>query len=102
GRNRQRLALLDAYLIEHFHITFGNRIMKQINSYIPVFIACGGDELTALDDILAKKVIRKLETQNPIYLRGASEGLLAYIDELFGTENMTSCKEAIHRLRRNA
>ena len=102
NRNRRRLALLDAYLIEHFHITFGNRIMKQINSYIPVFIACGGDELTALDDILAKKVIRKLETQNPIYLRGASEGLLAYIDELFGTENMTSCKEAIHRLRRNA
>ena len=102
GRNRQRLALLDAYLIEHFHITFGNRIMKQINSYIPVFIACGGDELTALDDILAKKVIRKLETQNPIYLRGASEGLLAYLDELFGTENMTACKEAIHRLRRNA
>ena len=67
-----------------------------------MFIACGGDELTALDDILAKKVIRKLETQNPIYLRGASEGLLAYIDELFGTENMTACKEAIHRLRRNA
>ena len=101
-RNRQRLALLDAYLIEHFHITFGNRIMKQIGSYIPVFIACGGDELTALDDILAKKVIRKLETQNPIYLRGASEGLLAYLDELFGAENMTSCKEAIARLRRNA
>ena len=102
NRNRQRLALLDAYLIEHFHITFGNRIMKQINSYIPVFIACGGDELTALDDILAKKVIRKLETQNPIYLRGASEGLLVYLDELFGTENMTACKEAIARLRRNA
>jgi hypothetical protein len=102
SRNRKRLQMLDAYLIEHFHITFGNRIMKQINSYIPVFIACGGDELVALDDILAKKVIRKLETQNPIYLRGASEGLLAYLDELFGSENMTSCKEAIARLRRNA
>ena len=102
NRNRQRLQMLDTYLIEHFHITFGNRIMKQINSYIPVFIACGGDELVALDDILAKKVIRKLETQNPIYLRGASEGLLAYLDELFGAENMASCKEAIARLRRNA
>ena len=101
-RNRQRLQMLDAYLIEHFHITFGNRIMKQINIYIPVFIACGGDELTALDDILAKKVIRKLETQNPIYLRGAAEGLLNYLDELFGTNRMTACKEAVQRLRRNA
>ena len=102
SRNRQRLQMLDAYLIEHFHVTFGNRIMKQINTYIPVFIACGGDELVALDDILAKKVIRKLETQNPIYLRGAAEGLLNYLDELFGTDRMTACKAAIQRLRRNA
>ena len=102
SRNRKRLQLLDQYLVEHFHITFGNRIMKQISTYIPVFIACGGDELVALDDILAKKVIRKLETQNPIYLRGAAEGLLSYLDELFGAEHMTACKEAIARLRRNA
>ena len=102
ARNRQRLQFLDAYLIEHFHVTFGNRIMKQINTYIPVFIACGGDELTALDDILAKKVVRKLETQNPIYLRGAAEGLLNYLDELFGQDRMTACKEVIQRLRRNA
>ena len=102
ARNRARLQMLDQYLIEHFHITFGNRIMKQINTYIPVFIACGGDELVALDDILAKKVIRKLETQNPIYLRGAAEGLLGYLDELFGPDRMTACKAAIQRLRRNA
>ena len=56
----------------------------------------------ALDDILAKKVIRKLETQNPIYLRGAAEGLLGYLDELFGTDRMAACKAAIQRLRRNA
>ena len=102
SRNRKRLQMLDQYLIEHFHITFGNRIMKQINTYIPVYIACGGDELIALDDILAKKVIRKLETQNPIYLRNAAEGLLGYLDELFGTEHMLACKDAIRRLQRNA
>ena len=101
-RNRKRLEELDKYLIKHFHITFGNRIMKQILTYIPVYISCGGNELDALDDILSKKVIRKLETQNPIYLRNASEGLLTYIDELFGTDKMNLCKEHIHRLQRNA
>ena len=101
-RNLSRLEELDKYLIEHFHITFGNRIMKQIKTYIPVYVACGGRELDALDDILAKKVIRKLETQNPIYLRNSSEGLLAFIDELFGADNMSLCKELIHRLQRNA
>ena len=101
-RNRKRLEELDKYLIEHFHITFGNRIMKQIGMYIPLFVSCGGDELVALDDILAKKVIRKLETQNPIYLRNSAEGLISYLDELFGTDRMPLCKEYIHRLERNA
>ena len=101
-RNAKRLEALDKYLIEHFHITFGNRIMKQIKTYIPVYVSCGGDELEALDDILAKKVIRKLETQNPIYLRNAAEGLVEYINELFGNDKMLLCKEYIHRLERNA
>ena len=102
ARNMKRLEALDKYMIEHFHITFGNRIMKQINRYVPVYISCGGDELEALDDILSKKVIRKLETQNPIYLRNAAEGLVAYLNELFGTDKMLLCKEHIHRLERNA
>ena len=101
-RNRRRLEALDKYLIEHFHITFGNRIMKQILTYIPVYIACGGDELCALDDILSKKVMRKLETQNPIYLRNTSEELISYMDELFGADNMKLCKEQIRRIERNA
>ena len=102
GRNRQRLVELDKYLIDKFHITFGNRIMKQILTYIPVYISCGGDELVALDDILSKKVIRKLETQNPIYLRHAAEGLLSFIDDLFGEGNMPICREHIQRILRNA
>ena len=76
--------------------------MKQINTYIPVYVSCGGDELDALDDILSKKVIRKLETQNPIYLRNSVEGLINYIEELFGKDNMSICKEHIRRLERNA
>ena len=102
GRNARRLEEFDRYLIEHFHITFGNRIMKQIRTYIPVYVACGGTELTALDDILAKKVIRKLETQNPIYLRNSAEELLSFIDDLFGADKMPLCKEYVHRLQRNA
>ena len=101
-RNLQRLDALDKYLIEHFHITFGNRIMKQIRQYIPVYVCCGGTELEALDDILSKKIIRKLETQNPVYLRNASKELRAYINELFGEDCMPLCQNAIRRLELNA
>ena len=46
-------------MIKQFRITFGNRIMNQIERYIPVYISCGGSELEGLDDILSKKVMRK-------------------------------------------
>ena len=102
GRNLKRLEALDRYLIDHFHITFGNRIMKQIRQYIPVYVSCGGTELEALDDILSKKIIRKLETQNPVYLRNASKELRSYINELFGEDRMPLCLNAIRRLELNA
>ena len=101
-RNRRRLTMLDHYLMEKFRITFGNRILKQINQYIPVCLACGGDELDALDDILSRKVLRKLEAQNPVYVRSAADGLCTYLDDLFGTDRMPLCKEYLRRLERTA
>ena len=100
ARNLKRIEELDNYLIKHFQITFGNRIMKQIKSYIPVFVACGGDELNAIDDILAKKVLRKLEMQNPIYIKNEAEGLCAFLDNLFGQDKMVICKSFMARLQR--
>ena len=99
-RNLKRIEELDKYLIKHFQITFGNRIMKQIRSYIPVYVACGGDELEALDDILAKKVLRKLEMQNPIYIKNEADGLCAFLDNLFGQDKMVQCKSFMARLQR--
>ena len=101
-RNIRRIRKLDSYMIDKFHITFGNRIMKQIRSYVSVFVACGGDELVAIDDIMSKKVMRKLESQNPVYVRKAADGLCSYLDDLFGQDKMPLCKEAIRRIERNA
>jgi len=101
-RNLRRIAKLDEYLIENFRITFGNRIMKQIKGYVPVMIACGGKELDAIDDILSKKVLRKLEAQNPVYVKSMAEPLCNYIDELFGENSMPLCKDYLQRLERNA
>ena len=102
SRNMRRLEELDKYLIENFQLTFGNRIMKQIKTYIPVYVACGGEELEALDDILSKKVMRKLEMQNPVYVRNAAEGFCNRLDELFGEDKMKLCKAVIRRLEKNA
>ena len=102
ARNARRLRKLDTYMIDKYKITFGNRIMKQIRQYIPVYLACGGDELDALDDILSKKVFRKLEAQNPIYVRNTVEELCNYLDELFGYDRMKLCKDYLRRFERAA
>ena len=101
-RNRRRLRQLDDFMTEHFRVTFGNRIRYQIERYVPAYVACGGEELNALDDILAKKVMRKLGMQNPVYLRNNAENLCRYMDELFGEENLSQCKEIVRRLGRSA
>ena len=101
-RNMRRLEKLDEYMIKVFHITFGNRIMKQIKTYIPVYVACGGEELDALDDILSKKVLRKLEMQNPVYIRSVVDEFCDYLDKLFGENKMQLCKEYVQRLKKNA
>ena len=99
--NLDRLQKLDAYLIEKFQITFGNRIMRQIMTYLPIYVVCGGEELDALDDIIAKKVLRKLETQNAAYVRSEAEDLCNFIDATFGEERMMRCKEYVRRIARS-
>jgi hypothetical protein len=64
-----------------------------------LYIACGGEELEALDDIFAKKVLRKLESQNPIYIRKGIEGLISKLDELFGADAMPLCKAYLQKLQ---
>jgi hypothetical protein len=75
--------------------------MKQIETFVPVYIACGGNEIEALDDIISKKVLRKLETQNPIYVRNHVEGLCNYFDELFGYDKMVLCKTYLSKFERS-
>lgn len=100
-RNLRRIKKLDDYLIDTFHITFGNRIMKQIKTYVPVLVACGGSEVEALDDILSRKVLRKLESKNPVYVRSQADALCNLLDELFGVDKMKLCKEAIRNIEQN-
>ena len=100
-RNLRRIRKLDEYMIAKFQITFGNRIMKQIKTYVPVLVACGGTEIEAIDDILSRKVLRKLESKNPVYVRSQAEDFCNYIDDLFGQDKMPLCKETIRRIEQN-
>lgn len=88
---RQRIEELDAYISGHLQITFGNRIMRQTEKFIPVYRACGGTEAEAVDLIMSRKVLRKLEAQNPVYVAAEAEGLISAIERIFGEGALPSC-----------
>jgi hypothetical protein len=64
NKNNKALNYLDGNfkkICGKFGIGWGNRLQKQIKSFIPVFIALGGHEANALDHIIAAKILRPLK-----------------------------------------
>ena len=95
-----KVGKLDLYVIEKFRVAFGNRIMKQLKIFLPVYTACGGDETEALDYLLATKVYRKFESLNLSLIRDEIKGLINFMDVLFGKGRMTECTQFLLRLER--
>lgn len=94
-KSLEKLTKLDTYITEYFQITFGNRIMKQIKDFIPVYIACGGDETEGLDFLVARKILRKFETLNLPFLQKELEGLEKMIERLFGKGSFVESKKML-------
>ena len=98
--NLHKIEMLDDYVIEHFRLAFGNRIVKQLRDFVPAYVGCGGTEVDGIDYVLAKKVLRKFEQLNLSFIRDEIDGLCDYLDELWGEENMGECKEYLRRLQK--
>ena len=91
---------LDNYLIKHFRLTFGNRILRQIKDYVPCYVACGGTEIDGIDFIFAAKILRKFESLGMGFIRDELDGLVKYLDHVFGEENMQISKAYLNRLKK--
>lgn len=94
-----KMQKLDNYLITRFKLSFGNRIMKQLYDFIPVYVACGGTELGGMDYIVARKVLKKFESMNVTFVRDEITGLITYIDKLFGKAEMQDSKAYLRRIQ---
>ena len=96
----EKIAKLDDYVIEHFRLAFGNRIVKQLRDFVPAYVACGGTEVDGLDYVLTNKIFRKFEGLNLAFIRDEIDGLISYLSELFGEENMQEAKAYLRRLKK--
>ena len=92
---------LDNYVIKNFRLAFGNRILKQLEDFIPTFVACGGKEVDGFDFIFANKILKKFEALNLAYLKDNLKALQVYLEKSFGKGNFQMSQSYIEGLIKN-
>ncbi len=97
-----KIEQMDNYVIQHFRIAFGNRIVAHMKKFVPVYVACGGDEVSGVDYFIARKILRKFEQLNISYIRDEIDGYVEFLDNTFGQDKMKECKEYLLRLKKLA
>ena len=97
----QQVKELDDYIISHFRIAFGNRIMKQLNVFTAVYVACGGKEIEAIDYFVAKKILRKFDQLSVSFIRDELDPFISYLNKNFGKGVMKECIDFINNTKKN-
>ncbi len=100
-KSLENLEKLDAFITKAFKVTFGNRIMKQIRAFVPVYVACGNSEVEALDYMVARKIFRKFESLNLPFLQDEINELSALLDRLFGKNGFVECQAFLTTIKKS-
>ena len=95
-----KIEKMDDYVIKHFRIAFGNRIVAHMKKFVPVFVACGGTETDGIDYFIARKILRKFEQLNISFIRDEIDGFIKFLDDNFGKGKMHECIEYLLRLKK--
>ncbi len=96
----EKIEKMDDYVIQHFRIAFGNRIVAHMKKFVPVFVACGGEEVDGVDYFIAKKILRKFEQLNISFIRDEIDGFVDFLNKTFGDNKMKECIEYVLRLKK--
>lgn len=91
----EKLYKVTDFISEQFDIVFGNRILNQIEQLIPVYVACGGAKEEAIDFLLSRKVISKIEGRFEDYVKGALKELLNLIQDTYGANVLVRSEKTI-------
>lgn len=95
AKTRERFEQLDSFVIAKFKLAFGNRILRQLESFVPCYCACGGTELEAVDYMFESKILKKFEVLNVSFLRDELLELDTELSKLFGKGEFKRSKAKI-------
>ncbi len=88
------------FVYDRFDVTVGNRILNQIENVVPVFVAAGGSKEDALDFMLCKKLLFKLEGRFEDYVKSALEELTELIGAVYGKGTLVRCERQLQKIMR--
>lgn len=94
----QKLMKITDFIYDEFDVTFGNRILNQIEIIVPVFVACGGTKESALDFLLSRKLLAKLEGRFEEYVKASLKRLLELINQTYGSGVLPRSTHIINNL----
>ena len=95
-----KLYKITDYIYDQFEVAFGNRVMNQIEALVPIFVASGGKKENALDFILARKVLIKLEGRFEEFVKPALKNILDLIDKTYGAKEFPLSRKQLNSLIR--
>ena len=88
------------YVYDQFGLTIGNRILHQIEMIVPVFVACGGTKETAIDFMISRKLVAKLEGRFEEYVKDALNGLIQLLHKTYGVGVLSRTEKTATTLMR--
>ena len=96
----EKLNTVCEYVYDQFGIAIGNRIMNQIANIVPVFVACGGTKESAIDFMISKKLIAKVEGRFEEYVKDSLANLLKLLNTTYGNGVMKRCELTANAIMR--
>lgn len=93
------IGIIDEVLKE-MQITFGNRMKMQLEIFVPVYRACGGEKEDAIDYFLAHKILRKLENRYDKYLSDKFKELLECLSLVYPKGKFDLSNEKLESIKK--
>lgn len=95
-----KLRSLIEFTYNKFDLTIGNRIMNQIDNFVPVYMACGGKKDDAIDFMFSRKVVSKLEGRFEEYIKQGLIELRSLIAKTYPGDEFKYTNHEINKLLR--
>lgn len=95
-----KINAISDFVYDQFGIAIGNRILTQIDNIVPVFVAAGGTKECAIDFMVSKKLISKVEGRFEEYVKNALKQLLVLINKTYGEKALPRTEKVINNILR--